>query len=385
MPLFGSQYGAQPPMASAPMPVQAPQAKRKRGLFGSAMDYLMADSGTPGMSRLATIGATLKDLGGVVDGGDTNNLMTMQQLAYKRQQDAAQQAWQQEQQDRQRQEWGRVDQQSQRQQEFINSVPEEDRLLAALGTEAYVEGVIDQRKPKTPEFGWRQNPDGTLEPIKGGPADPDYKQQVNPKAFVINTGNGDVRDSRLFSQGQMLSDDYRMQVKPYEGLADTGRLVNIYKPQFQKGQRDTQTESAILMKVVGGLQTGVLSDRDIATGSGGTLPTEIGRLTDYATGRGRLSAEQVAGLMRVAERLDVIAKDRVKGYIANVKGVAKARGIPEDYIFGVDPYRNMFGEDAAPVGPPQPAAPAPNALNSRGGSRSGQKVRVWNPATGRLE
>lgn len=378
MPLFGSQYGAQPQMASAPMPMEAPQPKRKRGLFGSAADYLMADSGTPGMSRLATIGATLKDLGGVVDGGDTSNLMTMQQLAYKRQQDAAQQAWQQEQQERQRQQWQIGDQQSAAREAYIQGLPQEEQPLAAIEPDAYVKSIIEQRKSKAPEFGWRQNPDGTLEPIKGGPADPDYKQHVNPKAFVINTGNGDVRDSRLFSQGQMLSDDYRMQVKPYEGLADTGRLVNIYKPQFQKGQRDTQTESAILMKVVGGLQTGVLSDRDIATGSGGTLPTEIGRLSDYAAGRGRLSTEQVAGLMRVAERLDVIAKDRVRGYIANVRGVAKARGIPEDYIFGVDPYRNMFGEDAAPAEPTQPPAP-PRPKNVPANYKFDAERRRWVP------
>lgn len=51
-------------------------------------------------------------------------------------------------------------------------------------------GKWDQpNQPKT-EFGWTRSPDGSLSPIKGGPADPAYKQQVNPKAFVINTGVG---------------------------------------------------------------------------------------------------------------------------------------------------------------------------------------------------
>jgi hypothetical protein len=44
-----------------------------------------------------------------------------------------------------------------------------------------------QGQPKT-EFGWHRNPDGSLAPVIGGPADPAYKRETNPKSFVINTG-----------------------------------------------------------------------------------------------------------------------------------------------------------------------------------------------------
>ena len=133
-----------------------------------------------------------------------------------------------------------------------------------------------------------------------------------------------------------------------------------YAKSYNAGKRDTQIESAIMMKVIGGLQTGVLSDRDIAAGSGGTLPTDVVRLSDYALGRGRLSSQQVEGLMRVATQLDGIARERVKGYVNNVRGVASARGIPEEYIFGTDPEVRMFGPAEDPNAPPAMTYPTPD-------------------------
>ena len=203
MPLFGSQYGAQSQMASTPMPVQAPQAKRKRGLFGSTMDYLMADSGTPGLNRLATIGATLKDLGGVVDGGETDNLMMMQQLAYKRQQDAQQQAWQQEQQERQRQQWQMGDQQQAALQQFIQSLPDDSpfKPLIGIDQEAGIKAYAESLKPKDPEYRsvkgdlLRLGPDGRPELIYRAPADPVGGNQRPKLSEVRQWGQGYNDDS----------------------------------------------------------------------------------------------------------------------------------------------------------------------------------------------
>ena len=128
MPMFGSQFGAQQQQAMTPpiIPDQRTQAQpmRKRGLFGGMADYLGGESGTPGINRLATIGATLKDIGASINGGDSDNLAMMQQIALKRAQDAQAQQWQQKQQGRQEQDWRETDIQKAALKQWATTLPD---------------------------------------------------------------------------------------------------------------------------------------------------------------------------------------------------------------------------------------------------------------------
>lgn len=186
--LFGSMSAplqqSLPPTAP---PAQLP--KRKNPLFG----WLGGESAMPGVNRMQVIGATLRDVGASLDGGGADNLMNLQLLAQKRQQDQAQQAWQAEEQARKRQEWGALDQESAALKQWVSTQPPSKQMLYSVMPKEALKAEFERMNPKAPEFGWTQNPDGTLAPIPGGPADPNYKQQVNPKAFVINTGGGNPK------------------------------------------------------------------------------------------------------------------------------------------------------------------------------------------------
>lgn len=102
--LFGSMSA---PVQQQPAPVMPPveNKKRKNPLFG----WLGGEGPTPGINRMQIIGATLKDVGASLDGGGADNLMNLQLLAQKRQQESDQMGWQKEQRTRQRKQWEELD------------------------------------------------------------------------------------------------------------------------------------------------------------------------------------------------------------------------------------------------------------------------------------
>lgn len=379
MALFGGMGAPEPIMAQGGMP---PMPKRKNPLFGAlsgAGKWLGGESGTPGVNRLSTIGATLKDLGGVIDGGDSDNLMNLQLLAQRRQQAEAQQGWQAEQQARQRQEWEAGDAESEALNNWVSTLPPDRQMMARALPKEALKAEFERMQPKDPKyFNTGQavvgiGPDGQANVLYRDPVKPEsgaaqYEvmtpeqvkaEGLQPGSYKRNMRTNDIipigRQKAQYTEfagksaqfaDRMNSADKTLTALENAGVSPEG--VFVARTGFgSEGERKFRQAKREFLNAVLRQESGaVIGPTEFESGDQQYFP-------------------QPGDNMAVIEQKRAARRRAAQGLMNSSQGA----------------YEEWYG--APEQAPEEPKGRG--ALDARGGSRSGQKVRVWNPATGRLE
>lgn len=233
--------------------------KRKNPLFGalsSAGNWLGSESAIPGVNRFETIGATLKDIGGAIDGGPSDNLMNLDIISQRQQQAKAQQAWQAEQQMRQRQEWEGKDSQTAAINNWVSTLPPEQQMLARVNPEAAQKMYLDAQKPKEPEYRSvkgdfiRFDPNnGSTELIYRAPADASGGNQRPKLAEVRQWTNQYNDDSTRIKDGlgnSRAAIPYASAVIANRGQPPAGSNPRLADTQLLRAAARAQTGPGVL-------------------------------------------------------------------------------------------------------------------------------------------
>lgn len=188
-----------------------------------------------------------------------------------------------------------------------------------------------------PPSGYRFAPGGRLEPIPGGPADP-------------NTPNT-KDDSRIFAKADKLRDEFNTQSKDFIAVGDSYNVVKA-TAKDNSAAGDLSMIFAF-MKMLD--PTSVVRETEFANAQNAAgIPVRVQNAWNKALSGERLSPEQRADFIRQAENLYKTRKSRNDAIVKRYTEIAKRNRVnPDDVIGDMSVY-----ESTAPT--PEVTATGPN-------------------------
>lgn len=184
----------------------------------------------------------------------------------------------------------------------------------------------DTSKPKeqqAPPSGYRWKPDGTLEPIPGGAADPNNKDNA-PKIAAVNS----------------IRNDYQTEVKPYVDV------MNAYEKMRYAAQDPSPAGDIALiyayMKILD--PTSVVREGEFATAqNAGSVPDSVRNTWNKLMNGERLAINR-GDFLNQGAKLYVSSKEKYLGFKEKYKGIAQRNGINIDDVLvdGHTPISQKF-------------------------------------------
>lgn len=174
-----------------------------------------------------------------------------------------------------------------------------------------------------------------------------------------------------------LSDDFARDTRPFTTMLQNAPAVESYRQRVQSDPNAAnRTEDGVVLTLIGSMvQSGVLTDADIARVAGQDMRAIIADLEGFITGEGSLTPDQRQNLFRVFDSAARSARIGLRDTATEYARVAERNNIDPADVINVNRFRELEvldfdetgqGGDDLPTYTPAEAALLPSGTRFRG-------------------